>query len=439
MGLFSKKTETVSNGSGSSIQFGRYTDRNKTPEQLKFWDDSLELFKQKKYLDSFWNFINYVRDTELNNVKFNKSADKIEFEIIQGSKIVKGFADNTEIFAEADIATFENKPHVAVMRKLLSVNYDLFFCKFALRDNTFILRFSSSLQDSPPEALYPSLKEVANQSDKYDEVLTGEFSFLKPVNVNHIQALPDNEKEIKYNYLVESVTASMKRMNELPEHDFAGARSFLLLQLTFKIYYLLAPEGVLLDDLRYIQGIFFKKDNASTSEKNHLMMQEFNKILNKSKEDIFKSLYRTKATFAVVSPTGFRTVSDFIYDEIGKIEWFKNNKYFDIQQAICDYIVAYSEFFWGMDAPVYDLFDIYWKTTNDKFLNNLGIAADYYNSDTTKFKQSLIESDINKVISKHKKKYPFIDFKINTLKYDSLEEFSTSFLNETQKMNLNLH
>lgn len=235
MGLFSKKTETVSNGSGSSIQFGRYTDRNKTPEQLKFWDDSLELFKQKKYLDSFWNFINYVRDTELNNVKFNKSADKIEFEIIQGSKIVKGFADNTEIFAEADIATFENKPHVAVMRKLLSVNYDLFFCKFALRDNTFILRFSSSLQDSPPEALYPSLKEVANQSDKYDEVLTGEFSFLKPVNVNHIQALPDNEKEIKYNYLVESVTASMKRMNELPEHDFAGARSFLLLQLTFKI------------------------------------------------------------------------------------------------------------------------------------------------------------------------------------------------------------
>jgi hypothetical protein len=91
-----------------------------------------------------------------------------------------------------------------------------------------------------------------------------------------------------------------------------------------------------------------------------------------------------------------------------------------------------------MDAPVYDLFDIYWKTANDKIYSNLGFSAEYYNSETKKFKQSLIEGDIKKVIEKHKKKYPFIDFKMNTLKYDSLPEFSTSFLSEMEKMNLNL-
>jgi hypothetical protein len=440
MGLFSKKPDTGSTDSGSnSVQFGRYTDRHKTPEQLKYWDSSLELFKQKKYLDACWDFLNYVRDPQLDNVKLNRSADKIDFEIIQGSKIVKGYANEQEIVAEAEIASFENKPHVAVMRKLLSVNYDLFFCKFALKDNTFILKFSSPIQDCSPPALYPFLKELANQSDKYDEVLTEEFTFLKQTNVSHIQELPESEKEIKYNYLIDSVKSTMNRINELAENDFAGARSFLLLQLTFKIYYLLAPEGVLLDDLRFIQGIFFRNDNASIAEKNHLMIQEFNKIINKPKDVILKSLYRTKATFAVVTPMNFGAIADFIYDEIGKVEWYKTNKYYDIQQAICDYIVEYAEFFWGMDEPVYDLFDIYWKTANDKFFTSLGLSAEYYNSETMKFKQSLIENDIKKVVEKHKKKFPFIEFKLNTLKYDSLPEFSTSFLNEMEKMNLNLN
>jgi hypothetical protein len=437
MGLFSKKTEAPSGT--SDVTFGRYTDRHKTPEQLKYWDNCLELYKQKKYLDAYHDFLNYVRDPLIDNVKLSKAPDRIDFEIIQGSKIVKGFVNNKEIKAEAEIATFENKPHVAVMRRLLSVNYDLFFSKFALKDSTFTLRFSSAVEDCPPPALYASLKEVANQSDKYDEVLTEEFSFLKAVNVGHIQELPEKEKETKYNYLIDTIKATLTRINELPEHDFAGARSFLLLQLTFKIYYLLAPEGVLLDDLRWIQGIFFRRDNASTAEKNHLMVEEFNKIINKPKDVILKSMYRTKATFAVVSPTGFGYVADFIYDEIGKVDWYKNNKYPDIQQAICDYIVAYSEFFWGLDAPIYDLFDRYWKATNDKFYKSLGLSADYYDSETKKFKQSLIEGDIRKVIEKNKKKYPHIDFKINTLKYDSLPEFSTTFLSAMEKMNLNLN
>jgi len=428
-----KKTEKTPN-----VQFGRYTDRHKTPEQISSWDKSIALYNEKKYFESYSEFFNYLRDPRVNNVKIKKDTDKVNFEIIQGSKVVKGYASNTEVVADSEIASFDEKPHVAVMRKLLGVNYDLFFSKFAIKDNTYILKFSSSVYDSPPEALYASLKEVANQADKYDDVLTDEFSFLKEVNIDHIEDLPEDEKEIKYNYLVSSIKSTIKRIEELAQKDMAGAGSFLLLQLTFKIYYLLAPEGVLLDDLRYIQGVFFRRDNSTTAERNHLMIEEFKKILAKPKDKILKSLYKTKATFAVVKPTNYQTVANFIFDEIKKIEWYKNNKYFDIQQAICDYIVAYAEFFYGMDAPVYELLEIYWQATNDKYYKDLGFNADYYNSETEKLKQSKIENDILKIISNAKRKFPNLDFKTHLLKYTSLPEFSTSFLTEIEKLNFNI-
>ncbi|MCF6364953.1 MAG: YbjN domain-containing protein [Bacteroidales bacterium] len=421
-----------------NIQFGRYTDRHKTPEQISSWDKSIALYKEKKYLDSYFEFFNYLRDPKVDNVKISKETDKIKFEIIQGSKVVKGYASNAEVTANSEIASFKEKPHVAVMRKLLGVNYDLFFSKFAIKDNTYVLKFSANVLDAPTEALYASLKEVANQADKYDDVLTDEFSFLKEVNIDHIEELPESEKEVKYNYLITSVNDTIKRTEELTQKDLAGAGSFLLLQLTFKIYYLLAPEGVLLDDLRYIQGVFFRHDNSTTAEKNHLMVEEFKKVITKPKDKILKSLYKAKATFAVVKPTNYQTVADFIFGELKKIEWYKNNNYFDVQQAICDYIVAYAEFSYGMDAPVYELFEIYWKATNDKYYKNLGFNVEYYNSETKEFKQSKIENDILKIISNAKRKYINLDFKTHLLKFTSLHEFSTSFLTEIEKLNFNI-
>ena len=195
MGLFSKKTASENNTNGKpSVQFGRYTDRHKTSEQISSWDKSLDLYKEKKYIDAYFEFLTYLRDPVVDNVKITKESDKVKFEIIQGSKIVKGFASNKEVVAEAEIASYDNKPHVAVMRKLLAVNYDLFFSKFAVRDNLFTLRFSAPVQDASPPALYASLKEVANQIDKYDDVLTDEFSFLKAVNIDHIEELSEQEK-----------------------------------------------------------------------------------------------------------------------------------------------------------------------------------------------------------------------------------------------------
>ena len=88
MGLFSKKTTSENNTNGKpSVQFGRYTDRHKTPEQISSWDKSLGLYKEKKYIDAYFEFLTYLRDPVVDNVKITKESDKVKFEIIQGSKI----------------------------------------------------------------------------------------------------------------------------------------------------------------------------------------------------------------------------------------------------------------------------------------------------------------------------------------------------------------
>lgn len=419
------------------IQFGRYTDKNKTEKQYQAWDKTVAFYKEKKYLDSFFEFFNYLRDEKEDNVKFSKEFDKISFEIIQGSKIVKGYATEKGIEAEADIAKFNEKPHVAVMRKLLSVNYNLFFSKFAINKNVYTLKLSLPVSDCEPTALYFALKEIANKSDMYDDVLTDEFSFLEPVNVSHILELPDTEKDIKYNRLQSLINQTIKRAEELNSDSFSGAISFLLLSLTFKLYYLLAPEGVLLDEIRYIQGIFFSRNEMPTQERNHLMIKEYKKIINKSKEENLKSLYRTKATFAVVGAANYKTIADFIKDEIKKVEWYRKNNYHDIVQAICDYIVSYIEFSWGLDSILYELFDIYWRLTNYEFYQKLGYLTTYFDTETKKIDQVKIESKIYSIQTTYKSRYPNLSIKTSNLKYTSLSEFSISFVNEMQYLNLN--
>ena len=230
---------------------------------------------------------------------------------------------------------------------------------------------------------------------------------------------------------------TLKRFDELDPDKFVGARSFLLLNLTFKLYYLLAPEGVLLDDFRYIQGIFFANNKDTNMQKNYYMADEFRKLSKKPKEEILKSLYSVKATFAVVKPTPYAEVADFIKSEIEKIAWYQNNKYPDIQQAICEYIVAYTCFFFGMVSPVYDFFDVFWQVVNSDYYKKLGFKQDYYNSNSKQFNRNNIEKELNRIVSEYRNEYPNMQFQVSALRYNSNADFVTSFLYETEKLNLN--
>jgi hypothetical protein len=80
--------------------------------------------------------------------------------------------------------------------------------------------------------------------------------------VNISQAIPQSEKEIKYEYLQKWIGQALDTIASVDAEKFSGGNAYILLALIYRIDYLIAPEGKLLYDLEKIGGIILRKTIA---------------------------------------------------------------------------------------------------------------------------------------------------------------------------------
>ena len=196
------------------ITFGRFTDAFKPKAKSDFWSKSEKLFEEKNYMDSYDAFFNYLKDDSINNVSWKRENNHIAFEFEQGTKTIHGSINENKITAQTDIAEFE-KLSVAFMRRLMEMNYSLYYTRFALKDNGIYLKFDSGVADGHPRKLYYALKELAIRADKQDDLLLDDFSMLKPADNSGIEEIPAEEKEIKYEFFRKWMEDTVKRASEL--------------------------------------------------------------------------------------------------------------------------------------------------------------------------------------------------------------------------------
>src|SRR5438552_13256768 len=179
------------------ITFGRFSDSFKPKPKTDAWAQSEKLFQEKKFLDSYEAFFEYIKDDNANNITYTRSTGKIDFELYQGSQKVRGTIGENKVIAEANIAEYE-KLSVAFMRRLMEMNYTLYYSRYALNGNRICIKFDSTIPDGPPRKLYYAFKEVATRADKQDDILLDDFAMLKPIdNMQPVEQLPEQEKEIK--------------------------------------------------------------------------------------------------------------------------------------------------------------------------------------------------------------------------------------------------
>lgn len=418
-------------GNGTPM-FGRYTDANKNPQQLSNWESSLKLFGEKKYADAHEAFFNYLRDAEADNVQFSRNGDRIEFALHQGSKVIKGYSEGDKVSAEVNIARFE-KPSVAFMRRLMELNFSLQYSKFSLKDDLICMKFSSYMIDASPNKMYYSLKEICTKADRHDNLLVEEFQSLKAVDQEHVQMDDDKVKEIKYKYMTRWIADALKRASELDEVKFGGAISFLLLNVAYKIDYLIRPEGVLMNDMEKIHGIYFAKDNKPFEEKNRAIIAEYNKILAKPKEYFFESFYATRATFGIVSPSDQKQVADTVYNECNNTTWYVNNNYPDIVRTIHEYIAGYCLFNFGMYRGSIAIMHLMMQIMNQDFFGELGFPA-ICDASGVPIKAS-IDSYVFAINQRERAEFPNFNFVTTELKYSSLYDFCVSYYKEVDYMN----
>jgi len=430
MGLFDKifgKNHELA--SQPNIQFGRYSDSYKSAKQYDAWDVALEKFEEKNYLESFSKFFEYLNDKKENNVVWSRENGTINFEIYQGSKKIAGEANDKEFKASSKVVKTESL-NIGFMRRLVESNFDLKYSKFALdTENDIVIVFSTSSLDGSPYKLYFALKELATNADKQDDLLLDEFDSLTPLSNQHIQDLSTTEKEIKFQLIHQKINSVLKEIDtgKLSPDKYPGATAYLLLDLVYRLDFLVSSEGYMTDLLERMHRKYFENDGKATAQKNLAMKKEFIKLLERPKEECFKEMYRVKATFGITSPVNLDKIVSFIEGELGNMDWYHENNHHNVALAIPGYIIGYCLFNYAVPKPVLDLFLLYYQITEPEYFRELGFTNNYLKEDKT-LDAKAIKRAFERIEAANKNRYTKFKIKDGSIKYESLPLFAKSFL-----------
>lgn len=431
MNLFQKIFHNKGNpDTASDLRFGRYSDSYKGSDQYDSWDISLEKFEAEDFLESIKVFFRYLRDERQDNVKWWEENGGIRFELFQGSKTVTGFANAQKLNAEAKVARVSSL-HIGFMRRLIEQNYDLKYSRFALDPDDFIvIVFDTHTLDGSPYKLYYALKEMATNADKQDDLLIEEFEMLQPIDSNHVEHLPTWEKEVRYAFITAEIEAVLREIDhgKLKQDQYPGAIAYLLLDLCYRLDYLITPEGYMMELLERIHRQYFENDGKTTAQKNAVMRREFEKLLLRPKEAFFKEMYRVKSTFGITTPVNHDRLVSFIDGELHNMDWYKDNKYEQIALSIPGYIVGYCLFNYALPKPDREYLHLYFQIVENDYFKKLRIADDYYDSTFDTFNRKKIKAAIQQIAAANTD--PYFKLKPNTglLHFDSMADFAKSYL-----------
>ncbi|MFM6926477.1 MAG: hypothetical protein ACKOU7_13305 [Ferruginibacter sp.] len=417
-----------------NIPFGRYSDNNKSMEKTSRWTDADNLYKEKKYYQSMEAFFDYLRDDAADNVVLQGNSNSFNFQIYQGSKIVRGTGNSSHLQAEVSLAKMP-QPSVPVMRRLLEQNFLLYYSRYSLDGDRLCMRFDSDMETANPNKLYYALKELATKADKQDDQLVQDFSSLQSLDTDHAGQVPAAEMETKFAFMQKWIAETLDYIKTLDADKFSGGISYLLLVLSFRLDYLICPEGSFRIELEKIPVLYFTKDEKPATEKNEAMIAGFKNLLAKTKEEFAKNLYRTRSCFAIGVPQTHKTIADAINAANTNMLWYRDNNYTYIGQQISEYGFSYCQYSYSLPKPLSELFLVLMRVNYSDYFTSLGFADAYYEADKNKFNERTIIEKINSIISSWRKKYPLLDFKTQNLRFDSLLSFNHSYTTEIELLN----
>jgi hypothetical protein len=416
------------------IPFGRYSDNNKSTEKVAKWTEAENLFREKKYPESVGAFFDYLCDDDQQNVIREKKDGVATFTLYQGSKLVRGEVGAEKVRAEVLLARMTD-PATPVMRRLLEMNFNLYYSRYALRDDKIFVLFDTVIGDATPNKLYYGLKELATKADKQDDLLLNEFPLLEAVDTEHINPIPEGEKEVRYEFLQKWIRTTVNYISTLDQEKFSGGISYLLLTLVFRIDYLISPQGKVLSELEKIASAYYTKEDKSSPERNPAMTESFDKLLSKSKEEIFAQLFRSRYTFAIVPPHNLKSVSEAIDTALQNMVWYRDNNYPDMANKVMEYGISFCQYSYSLPKPLADLFRLFMQINYSDYFKALGFTTWYYDEEKNDFNEEEIRERIDAVTGYWKQKYPSLYFRTKKLKFDTLVNFNQSFLQETAQLN----
>ncbi|MFT7604250.1 MAG: hypothetical protein ACI8VT_001824 [Saprospiraceae bacterium] len=440
MGVFDRifGANDINNNDQPDIRFGRYSDSYKTKEQYDVWDSALEKFDKNDYLGAYMDFFYYLKDEKEDNVNWREEEGVLHFEILQGSRKITGLVDHSKIRVEAKIAKV-NHLHVNFLNRLISQNFDLEYSRFALdKDNCIVIVFDSFLLDGSPYKFYYAIRELAINADKQDDLLLDEFEGLTPIEIEHRIDFSEAEKEVKYQFIKAKIQETFEIVDSgsLNVNQYPGGITYLLLDLVYRLDFLIKPEGFMMETLERINRLYFSNDKKTTQEKNVMIRKELKSLIDRPKAEFFKEMYRVRTTFGITKPINLQRIRGIIEGELPHMDWYKENDHQSIAKAIPGYIVGNCLFNYAVPKVVLDLFKMYFMVMEPDYFDQLGFKNQYFDSESDKFSARKIKKEIRDIVQANKQLYYALHPDIGLLKFTSKLDFAKSFLIMIKEMEL---
>lgn len=438
-GSITTAPQTPFQGIPPEIRFGHYSDNNKSYAKMQRWYDAEDFFKDKNYQKAFPAIFDYIRDDAADNLQFEAEDHCFSFTLYQGAKKVTGHCDGQNLKAHVCLAEME-VPSTPVMRRLLELNYELFYTRTALTGNeNLCMIFESDLSSANPLKVYHGLRELATKADKQDEHLNTDFPQLKVIRDGQIAPLGPDELEVKFSFFKKWIEETLNYTATLNPDAFAGAIAYCYLVLAYRIDFLIVPSNHLLALTEKISRIYWEnKDQDTLVGRNNRMREVILELQQVSKENFATSVYHSKNTFALAGPPDADKLSSNYQSANKDTDWYIRNKYTQLAQTINEYGVAYNQFAYSMPQVLTSLATIYYAVMQSAYFKALGLAHPFYEPADQHFNQPLLERAVDEALDRFKDKYPHLNWQHDKIQYDTLYNFGISFTEQMAQLNLEL-
>lgn len=420
------------------IAFGRYTDMYKPAGRSVHFDRSLGHFDKGELLDSYRSFFTYLTDERSpNHIHVRDEGDIIHFEFFQGSCLIRGHADRNGVRAGSRVARAGDL-NVGFLRQLMEANHRLSFSRFALdNENNLCIVFQTESLDASPLKLLHALRELAINADKKDDLLLDEFKSLEPAPDQFRIDIPQQEKDVKYEYFRQETEAALSLLEagKPDSNQYPGLFAYYLLSVAYKLDYLILPEGFILDVLEKIHSAYFTKNQSPPQVRLQQVVKEFRRMLNRSKEEVQAEMYRTRSTFGVSPPLPHGSVSALIEKELPNMEWPLANGHEKLAEALPMYIVSYLLFHHAPPPPDRELLHLYYRVAENNYFTRLGFSRSFRDSSGRPDKRA-IRAEINRIQNTYGSEYPKLRINTDKLDYSSVAMFGKTFLQAVREIDL---
>lgn len=416
-----------------AIRFGRYSDNNKSQAKTQLWYVAEEDHKAGRTDDCLRNFFSYLRDEEEDNVALCSVPGGYTFTIYQGSTVVHGEISSSALCARVSLARMEN-PSVPVMRRLLEMNYALYYARFALEADQLCMLFDTARDSASPTKLYYGLKELATKADKQDDLLLTDFRSLQALEGSPAKPFDDHEKIVKYRWYTHWIDETLERVDSLNKDSFSGGIAYLLLSLLYRIDFLITPEGKLLNELERLNEEYWSTQEEQTAvERNQKLREELRKLRAWPEEEVTRYFYRARATFAITLPKPFAEVAMSLRTARENMVWFRENKHETITLRLLEYGLSFPQYSFSLPKPLTDLILLFMQIQWPDFFRELGFEIPYRFGET--LQPVPIRKRIGEIISGVHDKYPNLTIDTDRLNYGNLIDFNLSLIAAMETFN----